>query len=89
MIGRTTHCTWIAGCGRPAAWLSLDEGDTDPTRFLTYLVAALQPRALIDVEEIGASVVGLLQSPQQPATFSFEDVATRTDVRVYGAPEPA
>src|SRR5215213_1217473 len=24
------------------AWLSLDEGDSDPTRFLTYLVAALQ-----------------------------------------------
>ena len=22
------------------AWLSLDEGDNDPTRFLTYLVAA-------------------------------------------------
>ena len=26
----------------PVAWLSLDEGDNDPTRFLTYLVAALQ-----------------------------------------------
>src|SRR5512137_239076 len=24
------------------AWVSLDEGDNDPTRFLTYLVAALQ-----------------------------------------------
>ena len=24
------------------AWLSLDEGDSDPARFLTYLVAALQ-----------------------------------------------
>ena len=24
---------------RPVAWLSLDEGDNDPTRFLTYLVA--------------------------------------------------
>ena len=27
------------------AWLSLDEGDTDLTRFLTYLVAALQTLA--------------------------------------------
>ena len=28
------------------AWLSLDEGDNDLTRFLTYLVAALQTLAL-------------------------------------------
>ncbi len=33
---------WIAGCGLPAAWLSLDEGDSKITRFLVYLVAALQ-----------------------------------------------
>ena len=42
-FGKTTLVSeWIAGCGRPVAWLSLDEGDNDPTRFLTYLVAALQ-----------------------------------------------
>ena len=33
---------WVAACERPAAWLSLDEGDNDPARFLMYLVAALQ-----------------------------------------------
>src|SRR5512135_3479005 len=27
---------------RRMAWLSLEEGDSDPTRFLTYLVAALR-----------------------------------------------
>ena len=42
-FGKTTLVgEWVAGCGRPAAWLSLDEGDSDPGRFLTYLVAALQ-----------------------------------------------
>jgi hypothetical protein len=42
-FGKTSLASaWIAGCGRPAAWLSLDEGDSDPTRFLSYLVAALQ-----------------------------------------------
>ncbi len=42
-FGKTTLVSeWIASCGRPVAWLSLDEGDNDPTRFLTYLVAALQ-----------------------------------------------
>ena len=42
-FGKTTLVSeWVAGCERPVAWLSLDEGDSDPTRFLTYLVAALQ-----------------------------------------------
>ena len=62
-FGKTTLVSaWVAGCERPAAWLSLDEGDSDPTRFLTYLVAALQTIA----PTIGAGVVGALQSPQPP-----------------------
>ncbi len=44
------------------AWLSLDEGDNDPFRFLTYLIAALQTFA----PQIGAGVLALLQSPQPP-----------------------
>ena len=41
--GKTTLlCQWLGDCGYPAAWLSLDEGDNDLTRFLSYLVAALQ-----------------------------------------------
>jgi len=44
------------------AWLSLDGGDNDPARFLTYLVAALGR-----VEEgIGAGIVDALRSPQPP-----------------------
>ena len=42
------------------AWLSLDEGDNDPIRFLTYLVAALQTL----VAKLGEGVLGMLQSPQ-------------------------
>src|SRR5512134_2878895 len=42
-FGKTTLVSeWIAGCERLTAWLSLDEGDNDPTRFLAYLVSALQ-----------------------------------------------
>lgn len=44
------------------AWLSLDAVDSEPTRFLTYLVAALQTLA----PQFGASVLALLQSPQPP-----------------------
>lgn len=42
-FGKTTLVSdWLAGGEQPAAWLSLDEGDNDPARFLTYLLAALQ-----------------------------------------------
>src|SRR6266508_5514188 len=62
-FGKTTLVSeGIADCERPAAWLSLDEGDNDPTRFLAYLVAALQTVAA----NIGAGVLGMLQSPQPP-----------------------
>src|SRR5688500_714327 len=51
---------WVAGGGRPTAWLSLDEGDNDPTRFLTYLVAALQTVA----PNLGEGVLEILQAAQ-------------------------
>lgn len=60
-FGKTTLISeWVAGIDRPAAWLSLDEGDNDPTRFLSYLVAALRTIA----PSIGEGVLGVLQSPQ-------------------------
>jgi LuxR family maltose regulon positive regulatory protein len=60
-FGKTTLLSeWVAGCGRPVAWLSLDEGDNDPARFLAYLVAALQAVKA----DIGADVMAGLQSRQ-------------------------
>ena len=43
-FGKTTLLTqWCAAAGgERVAWVSLDEGDNDPTRFWTYVVAALQ-----------------------------------------------
>ncbi len=81
-FGKTTVVSeWVAGCGRPVAWLSLDEADNDPTRFLTYLVAALQtlvlrsPRSAGKIKEIAANfgkgMLDMLQSPQPPPTESI------------------
>ncbi len=67
-FGKTTLVSeWVTGCERLTAWLSLDEGDNDPTRFLTYLIAALQTIAA----NIGAGVLAVLQSPQSPSTESI------------------
>ena len=54
---------WITSCGRPTAWLSLDEGESDPVRFMTYFIAALQTIA----PNIGKDVLQALKSPQPPS----------------------
>ena len=67
-FGKTTLVSeWLAGCQRPVAWLSLDKGDNDPTRFLMYFIAAMQT---IEVN-IGEGVLGVLQSPQPPTIESI------------------
>jgi LuxR family maltose regulon positive regulatory protein len=67
-FGKTTLASeWVAGCGQPVAWLSLDEGDNQAAGFLAYLVAALQTIAA----NIGKGVLALLQSPQPPSTESI------------------
>ena len=77
-FGKTTLVgEWVASCGRPAAWLSLDEGDGDFSRFLAYLIAALRTVA----PGIGEGVVAVLQSPQPPPlestlTALLNDAAT-------------
>jgi len=67
-FGKTTLVSeWIDRCGRRIAWLSLDEGDNDPARFLTYLIAALQTIA----PNIGKGALAAIQSPQPPPTESI------------------
>ncbi|MGD2050461.1 MAG: LuxR C-terminal-related transcriptional regulator [Chloroflexota bacterium] len=71
-FGKTTLVSaWLAQLetfspqfsGENTAWLSLDESDNDPVRFLVYLIAALQTA----VPGIGQSTARTLQSPQPPA----------------------
>lgn len=62
-FGKTTLLSqWLDGCARPVAWLTLDASDHEPTRFLAYLVAALQTV----VPEFGAGLLAALLAPQTP-----------------------
>jgi LuxR family transcriptional regulator, maltose regulon positive regulatory protein len=67
-FGKTTLVReWVAGWqgDEPEigiAWLSLDEGDNDTTRFLIYLVAALQTV----LPNVGVGILDMLQSPHPP-----------------------
>ena len=62
-FGKTTLVAeWLSGADRPYAWLSLDEDDNDPVRFLTYLIAALRQ---VD-PNTGQAALAMMQSPQPP-----------------------
>jgi LuxR family maltose regulon positive regulatory protein len=59
--GKTTLVIeWLEGLQTRTSWLSLDKADNDPTRFLFYIIAALQK---ID-EHIGKKTGAMLQSGQ-------------------------
>ena len=60
-FGKTTLLIeWITGSKRPFAWVSLDAGDNDPVRFLTYFIAAIQKIS----PNTGSGVLSSLQSTQ-------------------------
>jgi LuxR family transcriptional regulator, maltose regulon positive regulatory protein len=62
-FGKTTLLSaWLQDVPVSSAWVSLDSGDDDPTRFWSYTLAAL------DAVHSGLGAIGLplLQSPQPP-----------------------
>ena len=72
-FGKTTLISsWIHGSDSSskavvespqAAWISLDAGDNDPIRYVTYLIAALRTVA----ENIGESALDMLKTINPPA----------------------
>jgi LuxR family maltose regulon positive regulatory protein len=76
-FGKTTLLSaWIHAGEQRVTWLSLDEGDNDPARFWTYVIAALQRLHA----RIGETALSLLESPQPPPpeallTLLLNDIA--------------
>ncbi len=67
-FGKTTVVSeWIAQSEQSFAWLSLDAGDGDPTRFLTYVLKAIQTVH----PEFGHDLVEILQTARTVQTELF------------------
>ncbi|MEZ4737658.1 MAG: hypothetical protein R3E79_62070 [Caldilineaceae bacterium] len=79
-FGKTTLVSaWLAQSNAAVAWLALDEEDNDPTRFLLYLITALQSQD----PALGSSALALLTAFQPPAaktilTLLINEVEPRT-----------
>ena len=80
-FGKTTLVSdWLRQLDLSIAWLSLDEGDSELSRFLNYTIAALQK---IDAG-LGQTILPLLQLSEIPApetliTLLINDIAAKTD----------
>jgi LuxR family maltose regulon positive regulatory protein len=85
-FGKTTLLgDWLSHLGSTegtarVAWLSLDDGDNDPTRFLTHVVAALQGAGM---ERLG----GLLDATAPPGTGDLTALVNSTSEECTRAPE--
>ncbi len=63
-FGKTTLVSnWLRERAIPTAWISLEESDNDPVRFLAYFFASLQTVHA----DIGKDALKALESPQAPA----------------------
>ena len=87
---------WLSRADRPAAWLSLDEGDNDSRTFFTYLVAAIQAidptltsatSALLDTRSVVPThaILNALLNELAAATRPF--VLVLDDIHAIDAPE--
>ncbi len=82
-FGKSTLVTgWLTETGHTPAWLSLDQGDNDPIRFWTYLIAAVQTVG----GEVGDEARHIISSPQlrsaEPAVISLINDISRLPHRL-------
>ncbi len=76
----TLAAEWLAAAPAPAVWLSLDNSDNDPARFLAYLLAVFQGVNA----SLGVVAQTMLQAPQPPPA----EVVLTTLLNDLAAAEP-
>ena len=80
-FGKTTLLSsWAGQSALPVAWVSLDAGDNDPTRFLAYVLAALQT--------VHSNLGGSLSALQSPRPVLTEAWLTDLINELAGLPAP-
>jgi LuxR family maltose regulon positive regulatory protein len=83
---------WVSRHEHAVAWLSLDPEDNDPTRFWTYVIAALQRLQPGLAEQSHAALQAHDQqsrSIESVLTLLLNDLVTFPDARSSQAPRPA
>jgi LuxR family maltose regulon positive regulatory protein len=76
-FGKTTLLAeWVSKLNVPVAWLSLDQEDNSPYRFMTYLIAAIQ-HAIPNFGQVALSAANALPQPplETLATHLVNEIA--------------
>lgn len=71
-FGKTTLlASWTVHTQLPIAWLSIDDGDNDPVRFISYLIAALDSVLLSNLGDQFEGFAQSLQTSIQPTLIKL------------------
>jgi LuxR family maltose regulon positive regulatory protein len=83
-FGKSTLLSeWVHESGRPVAWVSLDEGDDEVSRFLLYVLSALQRVR----PGLGEAALATLRHAQAPSAEILEPLLTGLLNEVHGLDE--